>query len=172
MRRGFFDVELLVVGTCLAFVIHVDFFQAQALMVSILSKINDSDIDVVLAKSKCLNDVTAIDNTQVETQVEHRQTLVSNSSSCFPFVGVRLLSCHFTVRLILLYFPLVPVVGIFLFTFLPPLPFSDLSSHNPPNLSVVFLFAIRTEINSRISKRIESRCSLFVECMHKIQEII
>ena len=69
MRRGFFDVELLVVGTCLAFVIRVDFFQAQALMVSILSKINDSDIDIVLAKSKCLNDVTDIDDTQVETQV-------------------------------------------------------------------------------------------------------
>ena len=33
-------------------------------------------------------------------------------------------------------FPLVPVVGS---TFLPPLPFSDLSSHSPPILAVVFL---------------------------------
>ena len=34
-------------------------------------------------------------------------------------------------------FPLVPVP--FLSTFLPPLPFSGLSSHNPPILAVVFL---------------------------------
>ena len=139
-------------------------FQVQALLVSILSKINDTDIDVVLAKSKCLNDVTDIDDTQVATQVEHRQTLIYCSSSCFPFVGVSLVSCHFTARLILLYFSIAPCCWPFLSTFLPPLPFSDLSSQNPPNVAVVFLFAIRTELKSR---NIETyRKSLFLECMH------
>ena len=139
-------------------------FQVQALLVSILSKINDSDIDVVLAKSKCLNAVSDIDDTQVETQVEHRQTLISCSSSGFPFVGVRLVSCHFAVRLFMLYFPTAPCCWPFLSICLPPLPFSDLSSQNPPNVAVVFLFAIWTELKSR---NIETyRKSLFLECMH------
>ena len=51
-------------------------FQVQKIMVSILSKINDSDIDVVLSKAKCLNAISDIDDTQVETQVGFRRDWV------------------------------------------------------------------------------------------------
>ena len=55
-------------------------------------------------------------------------SLRSCSSSCFPFVGMRLVSCHSAVRLILLFFHYSCCWPI-LFTFLPPLPFLDLSSN-------------------------------------------
>ena len=61
------------------------------------------------------------------------------SSSCFPTVGVRLVIRYSAVRLLLLFCPSLPMVGLSLITFLTPLPFLDLSSDNPPNLAVAFL---------------------------------
>ena len=63
---------------------------------------------------------------------------ISCSSSGFPFVWVRLVySYHSAVRL---YLCKKNPCCCFLSTFLPPLTFSFLSSHNPPVLAVVFLF--------------------------------
>ena len=64
----------------------------------------------------------------------HICLLLSCSSSWFPFVGVRPVIRHL---LSLLFSPLLPV-GFFC-TFLPPLPSSDLSSHNLPISAVIFL---------------------------------
>ena len=61
------------------------------------------------------------------------------SSFRFPFVGVRSVICYSAVLLLSLFFPLLPVVGLCSPFLLHPLPFSDLSSHNPPILPVVFL---------------------------------
>ena len=52
------------------------------------------------------------------------------------FVGVRPVIRHPAIWLL---FSIAPCCWPFLSTFLPPLPFLDLSSHNPPILAVVFL---------------------------------
>ena len=57
----------------------------------------------------------------------------------FPFVGVSLVIRYSVVWLLLLFLSNAPCCWPFLSIFLLPLPFSDLSSHNPPISAVVFL---------------------------------
>ena len=61
------------------------------------------------------------------------------SSSCFPCVGVRLIfwSLRSTVTFVICFHR--SLLLAFSLHFLPPLPFSNLSSHSPPILAVVFL---------------------------------
>ena len=54
------------------------------------------------------------------------------------FIGMNLVSRHSAVRL-LSYFSIAPCYWPFLSTFLPPLSFLDLSSHNSSILAVAFL---------------------------------
>ena len=57
----------------------------------------------------------------------------------FPCVGVRLVYGSLRSTATFVSVSIGPCCWPFLSTFLPPLPFSDLSSHSPPILAVVFL---------------------------------
>ena len=70
----------------------------------------------------------------------HQAEKLGGLTSDFPCVGVRLVYKigHSDVRLLLCFVSIGPCCWYFLSTFLPPLPFTDLSSHNPPILAVAF----------------------------------
>ena len=75
-----------------------------------------------------------------------RKIAASSQTSClffllFPCVGVRLIfwSLRSTATFVICFHRSLAVLGIFSPFCLPPLPFSNLSSHSPPVLAVVFL---------------------------------
>ena len=67
-----------------------------------------------------------------------RPMLRYRSSSCFPFVGVRPVICDCDVRLLFFIFSIAPCCWPFLYTFLIPLPFLDLSSHNLKKKKILY----------------------------------
>ena len=91
------------------------------------------------------------------------------SSYCFPLVGVKLVTHHFDVPLVSLYFPIALCCWNFLCTFILPLPFLGLSSGNLPiKIGLSYLYSFN---NSHLwffeiwNKNVYSNiCKLYKRC--------